>query len=149
MVVVVRRGGPDAEMQMDMAKMFFAVMFGGDKFEPYIGQLGLSAVVDVLAQEMQAAQAGDAPGSSGAGLDLDEMKRTQAKREVSCAVTLARLLARFNPAEPGDFEAWADDTVSGCGTLLRGFEAAPRERVRERRVEKGVPPWGSGKPPAF
>jgi hypothetical protein len=43
----------DAEMQMDMAKLFFAVMFGGDKFEPYIGQLGVSSVVDAIMTEVR------------------------------------------------------------------------------------------------
>lgn len=38
--------------------MFFAVLFGGDKFEGYIGQLGLSSVVDALTQEMTAHQLG-------------------------------------------------------------------------------------------
>jgi hypothetical protein len=58
---------------MDMAKLFFAVMFGGDKFEPYIGQLGLSAFMDALTGEMAAAQG--AARADGPSLDLDEMKK--------------------------------------------------------------------------
>ena len=59
--------------------MFFAVMFGGDKFEPYIGQLGVSNVVDQLVSDATGASA-TPEGESG--LDLDEIKATQHKREV-------------------------------------------------------------------
>ena len=69
----------DSEMQMEMAKMFFAVMFGGERFEPYIGQLGLSTFVDALTQEAQAQQmkemgggAAGAAAEQGLGaLDID------------------------------------------------------------------------------
>jgi hypothetical protein len=68
-------------MQMDLAKMFFAVMFGGDRFEPYIGQLGLSALVDSLTQEIEAMQAqAQAQGAAAhpakkGGLDFAELKK--------------------------------------------------------------------------
>jgi len=90
------KGGMDAEMQMEMAKMFFAVMFGGDKFEPYIGQLGVSNVVDQLVSDATGASA-TPEGESG--LDLDEIKATQHKREVQCAVDLAD---RLRPLAEGD-----------------------------------------------
>lgn len=95
-----QNGGPDAEMQMDMAKMFFAVMFGGEKFEPYIGQLGLTAVVDGITKEMQAHQMGGAPGG---GLDFKQLKKTQLIREVQCAVTLAQKLEPFVDGRKGEF----------------------------------------------
>eukprot|EP00622_Pseudochattonella_farcimen_P005996 FR741726.1.p1 GENE.FR741726.1~~FR741726.1.p1 ORF type:complete len:237 (+),score=53.80 FR741726.1:1-711(+) len=79
----------DAEMQMEMAKMFFAVMFGGDRFEPYIGQLGVSSIVDKLVTE--AAGGGMSAGEDG-GIDLDEIKEVQLKREVQCALDLVQRL---------------------------------------------------------
>ena len=112
-----KSGGPDAEVQMDMAKMFFAVMFGGDKFEPYIGQLGLSAVVDVLAQEMQ----GKGHGGGGAhGLDIKEMKKVQLKREVACAVELAKRLQPFVDGDAAGFAAFVATEVSGMAKATFG-----------------------------
>lgn len=99
--------------------MFFAVMFGGDKFEPYIGQLGLSAVVDVLAQEMQGKGARVGGGHTG-GLDIKDMKKTQLKREVACAVELAKRLQPFVDGDAAGFEAFVAAEVSGMAKATFG-----------------------------
>ena len=106
------KGGMDSEMQMEMAKMFFAVMFGGEKFEPYIGQLGLSTFVDALTQEAQAQQANGAAGAEALGsIDVDEMKRTQKKREVQCALYLAERLETYAGGIAAPIEADAAATT--------------------------------------
>lgn len=100
------KGGMDAETQMDMAKMFFAVMFGGEKFEPYIGQLGVSSVVDAVVSEAMGGQA--APGQGMSKLDLNEMKHVQLCREIQCAVDLVERLQPYVDGEEEKFQAWVD-----------------------------------------
>ena len=115
-----KSGGPDAEVQMDMAKMFFAVMFGGDKFEPYIGQLGLSSLVDVLAHEMQQHSQGGSSETSSGGLDIKEMKKGQLKREVSCALELAKRLQTFVDGDEAGFETFVDEEVAAMSKATFG-----------------------------
>ena len=105
-------------MQMDMAKMFFAVMFGGDKFEPYIGQLGLSSLVDVLAHEMQ--QHSQGGSSEMSGLDIKEMKKGQLKREVSCALELTKRLQTYVDGDEAGFEAFVEEEVAAMSKATFG-----------------------------
>mmetsp|Transcript_48320 Transcript_48320/g.61992 ORF Transcript_48320/g.61992 Transcript_48320/m.61992 type:complete len:770 (-) Transcript_48320:234-2543(-) len=112
-----KSGGPDAEMQMDMAKLFFAVMFGGEKFEPYIGQLGLTAVVDGITQEMQSHQMGKAPGG---GLDFKKLKKTQLVREVQCAVNLASRLNTFVEGREDEFVEFLKTEVTSLSKATFG-----------------------------
>lgn len=93
--------GMDPEMQMEMAKMFFAVMFGGDRFEPYIGKLGVSSVVDALVNEATGMQ-----GRGISNLDLNEMKLVQKRREVQCALDLLPKLNQYVEEEVPSEEAY-------------------------------------------
>ena len=74
-------GTNPGEMGVVDSHVFFTMLFGSERFEPYIGQLSLSNMADVFLAD------GD--------LSAAEIHNIQVQREVRCALNLASLLSRF------------------------------------------------------
>jgi hypothetical protein len=77
------RNGLEAtkDAQLIDSHVFFTMLFGSDRFEPFVGQLALSTMAEVWMNE----------GTLG----VKECERMQIQREVRCALNLADVLQRF------------------------------------------------------
>lgn len=87
------RNGLEAtkDAQLIDSHVFFTMLFGSDRFEPFVGQLALSTMAEVWMNE----------GSLG----VKECERMQIQREVRCALNLADVLQRYLDArDEGSFE---------------------------------------------
>lgn len=82
-----KEGIQEGQHQMDPS-MFFSLLFGSERFLPWIGELHLAMQTDELAKSMEQEDEGD-EHKAGGGL-----KRRQARREVRCAAHLRDKLDR-------------------------------------------------------
>lgn len=87
------RNGLDAAKEANLidSHIFFTMLFGSDRFEPFLGQLALSTMAEVWMNE----------GTLG----VKECERMQIQREVRCALNLAALLQRFLDGDEAAFRA--------------------------------------------
>ena len=85
------RNGLDAAKEANLidSHIFFTMLFGSDRFEPFVGQLALSTMAEVWMNE--------------GTLSIKACERMQIQREVRCALNLAALLQR---ALDGDEDAF-------------------------------------------
>jgi hypothetical protein len=131
---------------------FFTVLFGSDKFQPYIGELALASMANVLGQ-VDATNVDPAAILSDLGMSGSKRKHAQQKRVVQCAVYLAERVQEFVVA--GKFHAERKEKNSGAygaagttGTTgaatggdeaLRGVHACKVTEVTEIRVLRVQP----------
>jgi hypothetical protein len=122
------RTGKDATKDHNFVdpSAFFTVLFGSDKFQPYIGELALASMANVLGQ----VDTGNIdPQSILADLGLSGGKRKQAqlKRVVQCAVHLAERVQGFVSAAGKQDENGAEGGDKGG----RGEEGGKEEEEEE------------------
>lgn len=103
-----KQGKPDSSAEEQMNEIdpyvFFAVMFGSEAVEPYIGELWIANQADSLMKDAADQQFGDDADEQQAELDdeeryrrrlaaSEEQKFKQRKREVKCAMNLRERIA--------------------------------------------------------
>ncbi|KAF4731322.1 hypothetical protein FOZ62_031079, partial [Perkinsus olseni] len=122
-------------------KLFFAVLFGSEKFLPFIGHLELASQADAMLQEVdKATKSGDVkqnPGESDEDYanrllknemskDTDQKrkaKRQQHRREIKCAEELLSRLDRYVIAR--DEQGFINETVAEAQVLAATSFGAP------------------------
>lgn len=77
--------------------MFFNLLFGSEKFEPWTGELHLAMQTDAFAKslEKEGAEGSMEDAMMESEASAKSLKRRQLRREVKCAVHLREKLARF------------------------------------------------------
>jgi len=138
------RSGRDAlkgERMMDPSA-FFAVLFGSERFETYIGQLKLAMAMDE-AMDGDAGMGGGANGLAHAFAETGQIGRLQRRREALLAVNLCGLLRRYVEGDVEGFAAWAKEEAAAlarvtCGPRLLRVVGFAYKNAAERHLTHRV-----------
>jgi len=88
-----QKGVAEGQQKMDPS-IFFMLLFGSERFEPWIGELYLAQQADQFTKTLEREDEGEDSNFSSTGSSAARLKRRQHRREVKCACHLRDNLDR-------------------------------------------------------